>query len=155
MEFTGQPNVATVPTGHSPTWFDAVNSEFYYDQHRKQDVHLKNNGNHHMFTAATGVTNPAAFNLHEHSPTMATAAEPMQTNMEYYQQPIPMEYVNDESFLPTPLSSSSIYVDDNSPMATWNAPCQGPQPWNFAHCYGFYGQAPCPLVNIIDMEDFM
>ncbi|GAB0087527.1 protein similar [Sergentomyia squamirostris] len=35
------------------------------------------------------------------------------------------------------------------------APCQGPRPWNFAYCYGFYGEPPCPFANMIDMEDFM
>lgn len=35
------------------------------------------------------------------------------------------------------------------------APCQGPRPWNFAQCYGFYGEPACPLVDIIDIEDFM
>lgn len=34
-------------------------------------------------------------------------------------------------------------------------PCQGPQPWSYAQCYGFYGDAPCQYVDIIDMEDFM
>lgn len=35
------------------------------------------------------------------------------------------------------------------------APCEGPRPWNFAQCYGFYGEPACPLVNIVDIEDFM
>lgn len=34
-------------------------------------------------------------------------------------------------------------------------PCQGPQPWNFAQCYGYYGEAPCQFADVIDMEDFM
>lgn len=34
-------------------------------------------------------------------------------------------------------------------------PCQGPQPWNYAYCYGYYGEEPCPYVNVVDMEDFM
>lgn len=34
-------------------------------------------------------------------------------------------------------------------------PCVGPQPWNFAQCYGYYGDAPCQFANVIDMEDFM
>lgn len=34
-------------------------------------------------------------------------------------------------------------------------PCQGPQPWNFAQCYGYYGEAPCQFANVVDMEDFM
>lgn len=35
------------------------------------------------------------------------------------------------------------------------APCQGPRPWNYSYCYGFYGEPACPLVNLVDMEDFM
>jgi hypothetical protein len=34
-------------------------------------------------------------------------------------------------------------------------PCQGPKPWNFAQCYGYYGEAPCQYTNVVDMEDFM
>lgn len=36
------------------------------------------------------------------------------------------------------------------------APCDGgPGPWSFNYCYGFFGEAPCPYANVIDMEDFM
>lgn len=35
------------------------------------------------------------------------------------------------------------------------APCQGPRPWNYAYCYGFYGEPACPMINLVDMEDFM
>ena len=35
------------------------------------------------------------------------------------------------------------------------APCEGPKPWNFNYCYGYFGEPPCPFSNIIDMEDFM
>lgn len=35
------------------------------------------------------------------------------------------------------------------------APCEGPRPWNFAQCYGFYGEPACPLAKIGDIEDFM
>lgn len=35
-------------------------------------------------------------------------------------------------------------------------PCQGPQPWNYAQCYGYYGEAPCQFAAVgVDMEDFM
>lgn len=133
MEFYGKPNGVIPPTDHSPPWVDAVNAEFYYDQHHKQDV-----------------VNPV-LNLHENPLTMATTTattvvKAIQSHLDYYQQPIPTDYIND---------NSRLYLDDNiMPYA----PCQGPSPWNFenfAQCYGFYGQPPCPLVNIIDMEDFM
>uniref|UniRef100_A0A182VYM2 BHLH domain-containing protein n=1 Tax=Anopheles minimus TaxID=112268 RepID=A0A182VYM2_9DIPT len=51
--------------------------------------------------------------------------------------------VSSASFLEQP------YVAANYP------PCQGPPPWNYAYCYGYYGQEPCPYVNMVDMEDFM
>jgi hypothetical protein len=34
-------------------------------------------------------------------------------------------------------------------------PCQGPQPWNFAQCFGYFGDPPCAFADVIDMEDFM
>lgn len=156
MEFYGKSNETAIPTGHSPSWFDAVNSEFHYDQHRKNDVELKNITNHHMYaTTVCGVANPV-LNVHKSLLTMATIpAEPIQSNVDYYQQPIPADYINNNSRIPSSTSPSSLYADDN---ITTYAPCQGPPPWNitnYAQCYGFYDQAPCPLVNIIDMEDFM
>lgn len=35
------------------------------------------------------------------------------------------------------------------------APCEGPKPWNFAYCYGSYGEPACQFANMVDMEDFM
>lgn len=35
------------------------------------------------------------------------------------------------------------------------APCEGPQPWNYAYCYGYYDEPACPMMNLVDMEDFM
>lgn len=35
-------------------------------------------------------------------------------------------------------------------------PCRGPRPWNFAECFGFYGDAPCQYANnAVDMEDIL
>lgn len=51
------------------------------------------------------------------------------------------------------VSNPSVHFENNAIISY--APCQGPKPWNFAQCYGFYDQPPCPLAKIIDMEDFM
>lgn len=48
--------------------------------------------------------------------------------------------------------SGGAYFTDT--MQTY-PPCHGPQPWNFAQCYGYYGEAPCQFSNVVDMEDFM
>lgn len=60
-----------------------------------------------------------------------------------------------------PLNNSSIdnmcYMNSNYcyPEMQSYAPCEGPRPWNFAYCYGFYGEPPCQFANMVDMEDFM
>lgn len=59
-----------------------------------------------------------------------------------------------------PLRQAPVQAIENTefypePMPTY-PPCQATaQPFNFAQCFGFYGDAPCQYINIIDMEDFM
>lgn len=48
-------------------------------------------------------------------------------------------------------SGGNYFID----TAQTYPPCQGPQPWNFAQCYGYFGEAPCQFSNVVDMEDFM
>lgn len=38
---------------------------------------------------------------------------------------------------------------------TTYAPCEGPKPWNYAHCYGYFGEPACQMMSVVDMEDFM
>lgn len=51
------------------------------------------------------------------------------------------------------LSENVGFYSEN--MSPYPAPCHGPQPWNYAYCYGYYGEEPCQFSNVIDMEDFM
>ncbi|KAG5670956.1 hypothetical protein PVAND_001185 [Polypedilum vanderplanki] len=54
------------------------------------------------------------------------------------------------------VGNASNYVFNESYQT--HPPCQGPQPWNYAHCYGYFGDEPCQFSNftsVIDMEDFM
>lgn len=57
---------------------------------------------------------------------------------------------------PTAINSNNMqsgYFIDNVQSYP---PCQGPQPWNYAECYGYYGEAPCQFAAVgVDMEDFM
>uniref|UniRef100_A0A182SZL1 Uncharacterized protein n=1 Tax=Anopheles maculatus TaxID=74869 RepID=A0A182SZL1_9DIPT len=57
-----------------------------------------------------------------------------------------------QSLVPT--SGTTSFLEQPYVAANY-APCQGPPPWNYAYCYGYYGQEPCPFVNMVDMEDFM
>lgn len=55
-----------------------------------------------------------------------------------------------------PQQMAPAYMEQSYPLPDY-PPCVGPPggPWNFGYCYGFYGEAPCPYVDVIDMEDFM
>lgn len=112
---------------NQPTsWFEAVNSEFLYEQSQIKDINAIGGGQ--IFEE----------NFYPNEPSIQP--DPAQKNVQF-QRPIAMHLNN------------QVYVGADS--ITTYAPCQGPKPWNFAQCYGFYGQPACPLVNIIDMEDFM
>lgn len=63
-----------------------------------------------------------------------------------------MSMQNNRNRFPIMPDNMGYYGDNNTPFPP---PCQGPQPWSYAHCYGFYGDPPCQYVDIIDMEDFM
>lgn len=68
-----------------------------------------------------------------------------------------------QSIVPAPVNQFyNQDVEMNAPAANYfidsvqsYPPCLGPQPWNFAQCYGYYGEAPCQFANVVDMEDFM
>lgn len=58
------------------------------------------------------------------------------------------------------VTSYNTNVNMSNESYTYNeqsyVPCRGPRPWNFAECFGFYGEAPCQYANVaVDMEDFM
>lgn len=55
-----------------------------------------------------------------------------------------------------PPAMAPAFMEQPYPLPDY-PPCQGPPggPWNYGYCYGFYGEAPCPYVDVIDMEDFM
>lgn len=129
---------------NSPTWFEAVNSEFYYEQ--QQISNLKTNYNRNLSTE-----NMEFF----HTDNSVCSVADFQMEQVQSTQFVPMHATNQTHF-PNDFGQNIL-----SPMAepqypiVGQAPCEGPRPWNFAQCYGFYGEPPCPMVNIIDMEDFM
>lgn len=63
--------------------------------------------------------------------------------------------VNINNFTSTNSAYTTNYNFSYPESLQTHPPCGGPQPWNFAQCYGYYGDAPCQFANVIDMEDFM
>jgi hypothetical protein len=92
-------------------------------------------------------------------------------NFMNYQTPQHQIQQHQQQQFPTSFQSTNAYYNNNNGSATnlsicgnnynpeimqTHPPCKGPQPWNFAHCYGYFdGDAPCQFANVIDMEDFM
>lgn len=63
---------------------------------------------------------------------------------------------NNNTFSANVSSVSSFGENENYFLEQSYTPCRGPRPWNFAECFGFYGDAPCQYANVsVDMEDFM
>lgn len=60
-------------------------------------------------------------------------------------------FVNESVDSSVGLQGGNYFIDN----AQTYPPCEGPQPWNYAQCYGYYGEAPCQFANVVDMEDFM
>lgn len=145
------PNVDnTIPMGQMnpppPSWYGPVNPEYQYQSH------LNMLGPPPMGYSAHPQHNNHMFDEH----TVPTLQQPMSIG----EQP-PANPVRYQGLLTTYLSqmnpnnnaSASCQSDPN--VIVPYAPCQGQQPWNYSPCYGYDGQPPCPLVNLIDMEDFM
>lgn len=115
------------------SWWEAVNSEFAYEQGQIQNMNLYQRCyNESQFEDGQCINS----NMCEYqSPHFINDARPLVPNC---YSPVQTEY------------SCGAFPD----IPTY-APCQGPRPWNFAYCYGYYGEPACPLINMVDMEDFM
>lgn len=74
-----------------------------------------------------------------------------------YQHIDPLTSCDQQTYCSPTESVDMGYIDANYryPEMQTYAPCAGPKPWNFAYCYGFYGEPACQFTNIVDMEDFM
>lgn len=138
--FPTQTNMGTVPIEQTiPTWYDGVNTGFQNQPNMMQPPvpipypgDIQNNGNMRAEQMVPAIQQPPVEHI----------------NTAPYPGPLSM-YLNRTSNF-----QLTMYPDDPNTSVTY-APCQGPRPWNYAQCYGFYGEPPCPLVNLVDMEDFM
>lgn len=121
-----------------PAWWEAVDSEFVYEQRQVRNMKLGNQSvPHHCYEPQQ-----IAYEDFPSSSQSTALGYPSQTY-----SPDSDQY-SIASFGPT--NEYGSY----SEMSTY-PPCQGPRPWNFAYCYGYYGEPACPLINMVDMEDFM
>lgn len=99
--------VSNSPLIRSSTWFNAVNTEFFFEQSQRKKIRL--------------IGNQISRN------NTQTQVELLHENQQYERQ---LNNISKDL-------NSSVYCE-NIAMISY-APCEGPKPWNFAQCYGFYG----------------
>lgn len=113
------------------SWWDAVNSEFVYEQGQIQSMNL--------FQRC-------------YNASQLDDVQCVSSGLGDYQSP---HFINETLPVPPHYSPAQSDYSCTFPDIPTYAPCQGPRPWNFAYCYGYYGEPACPLINMVDMEDFM
>lgn len=115
----------------SHSWWEAVNSEFVYEQGQIQSMNLFQ----HCYESQLDDVQCVSSGLgdYQSAHNFMTETRPLSTCYSTVQSEYPCTFPD----IPT------------------YPPCQGPRPWNFAYCYGYYGEPACPLINMVDMEDFM
>lgn len=126
-------------------WWEAVNSEFVYEQGQ---VNKMSACQHGVGTATT---------TGSYTPNYDPYQELQCINPDTCGYPIKSYSPSDDLAEQYATSSYCQTAPEygNYPVIAAYAPCQGPRPWNYAYCYGYYGEPACPLINMVDMEDFM
>lgn len=145
----------------SQTWFEAVNSEFLYEQQQINNLNFFNsndNNNNNQMLQTSDYRNISNDREMYFEPTIQIVPEPidfisLNTNCEPNYDDF--SNANANALVSPPPSQYLPNVEQPYHPLAGVAPCQGPRPWNFAQCYGFYDEPACPLLNMIDMEDFM
>lgn len=115
-----------------PEWWEAVNSELSYEQRQVRNMKSGGQPAHHGFEQHQMVYESTC-----QSPALGYPSQPYSPDSDQYS-----------------IASFGASNGGYPEMSTY-PPCHGPRPWNFAYCYGYYGEPACPLINMVDMEDFM
>lgn len=139
-----------------PVWWEDVTSEFVYEQGQVHSLNVphqystfdhqsvSNNQTHHVFnpvyhSPSSGSKSPITYR-NQQSPSDRFS---VCSNVELY---------NNGSPSPEYLTGTG---GGGYPHPGAYAPCDGPRPWNYDYCYGYYGEPACPMISMVDMEDFM
>lgn len=136
-----------------PAWWEAVTSEFIYEQGQVHSLNVPPYSTYDQQTAVTNhqsqVYNTASF----HNSPSSNSPLP------YSNQTTPSDRFsvcsNIEQYNTGPLSPDYLVAGGGYPRSGSYAPCDGPRPWNYDYCYGYYGEPACPMISMVDMEDFM
>lgn len=149
-------------------WWEAVTSEFVYEQEQVQCLNVAQQQQHQQQHQPQQQTNtPLPYGMydgrHQQPPPHQTVAQFPLGSPDQYVASNNATAITDTSSLYSAGSGGGM-ADSGAaspmdyactyPTVTY-APCEGPQPWNYAYCYGYYGEPACPMMNLVDMEDFM
>lgn len=129
-----------------PAWWEAVTAEFVYEQGQVNSLNAA-----HFTTYDQQTSLPYDNNAYHHN-SSASHSPIIYSNQ---QSPSDRYSVGSNADPYNTGPPSPEYLAAGYPHAGVYAPCDGPRPWNYNYCYGYYGEPACPMVNMVDMEDFM
>lgn len=138
-------------------WYDgSSSSSFYHNDAIQQPLQLEPNSYNNSHNGLA-YSQPVHMQTHPHVPAELEFPPQMTDSTAFHAPSMPNVKMRNSNLF----GATSYDANERSRSTTLAeplngyAPCQGPRPWNFAQCYGSYGEPACPLVNIIDIEDFM
>lgn len=148
------PPYAMQPSISNCNWYDGSSSNsgmFHSEETIREPLQLVPN-------AYNGLPYPQQVHMHPPPPSASEFPNQVSDMSAFHGTSMPNDKMQNSNFYGATSSDANVKTENNQALAeplNGYAPCQGPRPWNFAQCYGFYGEPACPLVNIIDIEDFM
>lgn len=154
------PPLATISSTGNGNWYDALASSAASvcgDKTFQEPLQLVPN----VFNDfSNGLPYPEPVHAHPHMQSHSGFPIQMTDSSAFHPTPMPIDKMPISSHFYGGATSfdANVRPENTAVFAeplNGYAPCQGPRPWNFAQCYGFYGEPACPLVDIIDIEDFM
>lgn len=155
---------ASMPSTSNCNWYDASSSNagslYSIDETMAEPPQLVPNV---YDDSSYGLPYSQPVHVHPVVPTELGFPNQMIDSSAFHGTPMPHDKMQNSIFhratdAMTPTSFDANARSERTALAeplNGYAPCEGPRPWNYAQCYGFYGEPACPLVDIIDIEDFM
>lgn len=135
-----------------PAWWEAVTSEFVYEQGQVHSLNVPQFSTYDHQQPVSSQSTQASYNpayQNSSGPNSPLAYSNQRSPSDRFSVCSNYDAYNTSSPSPEYLAAGSY------PLPGTYAPCDGPRPWNYDYCYGYYGEPACPMISMVDMEDFM
>lgn len=153
------PPYAPLASNSNYNWYDGSSScsgSFYQNETVQQPLQLVPKSYNNLPNGLP-YSQPVHTQTHPHVPSESEFSIQMTDSSAFHAPSMPNVKMQNLNMFGATSFDANVRTASTTLAESLNgyAPCQGPRPWNYAHCYGSYDEPACPLVNNIDIEDFM